>query len=110
MQFFSGIFGTETRLTLTHSVKEGKRCGCLPIYRYKMLRSDNNKTSTRIAYRSFRFSLVSIAFFAIILAGLIVLDLVVKDGLREYTLGDGQFSIKALQKSLPRWLYDAAWV
>ena len=45
-----------------------------------------------------------------IIGGLIALDLVIKDPLYAYSLGDGGFSIKTLQKTLPRWLYDAAWL
>lgn len=110
MQFFTGIFGGGTTLTLTHSVKKQKRCGCLPVYKFTMLRSDNNKTSTRIAYQSWRFSIVTIGFFLAVLGGLIALDIVMKDALYAYTLGDGSFSIKSLQKTVPRWGYDLAWV
>lgn len=112
MKVFSGIqdMFAATKLKLRHQVEWGVRYGFIQCYIYKMLRSDTNKQHTRVAYRSFAFTFVNTALFLMVLGGLIALDIVVKDRLYEYTLGDGQFSIKSLQKTLPRWLYDAAWI
>ena len=76
---FSAIFGGGTKLTLTHSVKEKKKFGCLKVYKYTMVRSDTNKTHTRIAYRSFPFTFFIVIFFLAILGGMCAVDWVVKD-------------------------------
>ena len=99
-----------TKLKLKHKVETTTKYGCIKVYRFKMLRSDTKQIHTRLAYRSFQFSVVNTLFFLMILGGLITLDLLVKDQLYAYSLGDGRFSIKTLQKTLPKWFYDAAWV
>jgi hypothetical protein len=91
MQVFTGVVDlfAGSKLRLRHKVETCTKYGFINAYLFKMLRSDTKKIHTRLSYKSFQFSVVNTAFFLMILGGLIALDVVIKDKLYAYSLGDG---------------------